>query len=40
VVWQESRMTSVRFTGDGMLLGRVSMEREGEPTSSRSEVLV
>jgi hypothetical protein len=30
-------MTSVRFMGEGVPLGRVSMEREGGPTSRRSE---
>jgi hypothetical protein len=33
-------MTSVRFTGDGVPPGRVSMEREGRPPSGRSEVPV
>jgi hypothetical protein len=33
-------MTSVRFTGDGVSPGRVSMEREGRPPSGRSEVPV
>jgi hypothetical protein len=33
-------MTSVRFTGDGVPPGRVSMEREGRPPSGRLEVPV
>jgi hypothetical protein len=31
-------MTSVQFTGERVPLGHVSMEREGGPTSRRSEV--
>jgi hypothetical protein len=33
-------MRSVRFTGDGVPPGRVSMEREGGPPSGRSKVPV